>query len=82
MPIKDKVSICSLSTEIKTYPPFFVFDNSNKIHLVVYLMLREAINELNSYSKVSSFTLCNEDIFYTVTFIIFVNWEALNRRGF
>jgi hypothetical protein len=82
MPIKDKVSICSLSTEIKTYPPFVVFDNSNKINLVVYLMLREAINELNSYSKVGSFTLYNEDIFYIVTFIISVNWEALNRRGF
>jgi hypothetical protein len=82
MPIKDKISICSLSAEIKTYSPFIVFDNSNKINLVVYLMLRKSIDELNPYRKVSSFTLYNEDIFYIETFIIFVYWEALNRRGF
>ena len=45
-------------------------------------MLRKSIDELNPYRKVSSFTLYNEDIFYIETFIIFVYWEALNRRGF
>ena len=81
MPIKDKISICPPSAETKTHSPFTVSDNSNKTNPAAYLTLRKPTDEPNPYRKVSNFTLYNEDIFYIETFIIFVYWEALNRRG-